>query len=279
MFLDKTSWILLLYILRNKNCGRAKYTVMLTFEDCGRPIAHVDSGRFKNQIISLISEPDDSKTCLSVPEIALKDGKIQPIMNTGERQVCYIAGPSGSGKSHYAANLIKTFKKVFPKKDVFLFSRTSYKDDPAYAKLKPIQIEIDNSLIEDPIDITELQGGCLIIFDDCNTIPDEDLKKAVMKLMEDIMEVGRKLGIYIIITNHLVVPNERKFSRTVLNEMQSLTFYPKSGSAHQIETCLKKYFGLATKMIRKIMDLNSRWVTIHKNYPQFILHEHGALVL
>jgi len=207
-------------------------------------------------------------------------GKMLPIPKVDERSVDYIAGPAGSGKSTYAAQLATAFKKIYPEKDFFIFSRTDAKDDPAFKKLRPIQVKINDSIVENPIDISkELTGGCLILFDDCNTIQDDKQKKAVDKLMADIMEVGRKLYIWIIMTNHLVIPNERKVARTILNEMQSLTVFPKSGSTQQIRYCLKQYYGLNNSQIENILNLPSRWITIYKNYPMCVLYEGGAFIL
>lgn len=278
---------------------------MLSF-DKGRPIAKIEGGKLNGEIVHLQTDDNSqccskcSKKCLKKPccggcnmcydsdddngeigdEISIRDGKMVPIPNLEQRAVDYIAGPSGSGKSSYASNLIKIFKKVYPDKKFYVFSRTDTSDDPAFKGLKPIQVTIDESLVEDPIDITnELSGGCLVLFDDCNTIQDDKQKKAVDKLMADIMEVGRKLGIWIIITNHLVIPNEKKMARTVLNEMHSLTVFPKSGSTQQIRYCLKQYFGLNNKQIDEIISLPSRWVTINKNYPMCVLYDKGAYIL
>lgn len=204
-----------------------------------------------------------------------------PIADMIARFIEYIAGPSGSGKSTMAANLANRFKIVYPNKPVYIFSRTDAKNDPAFAGLKPIQISIDESLIEDPIDITKevTEQGCLLIFDDCTTIHNDKIKKEIEKLMADAMEVGRKLNCNMIITSHLVIPNEKKLARTLLNEMTVLTVFPRSGSAQQIRYALRQYFGLDNKQIDNILKLKSRWVRISKTYPQYVLFEHGAYIL
>lgn len=256
-----------------------KYIEMLNLKD-GQPIAKIETGKFKDEIIYLKSDdidPDDYSGC---EKIDLKKNSLKPILNTDERQICYVAGPSGSGKTTYAVDLAKNYKKIFPKRDIYLFSRTDYKDDPAYVKLKPIQIELDDTLVTEPIDIeTELKGGSLVIFDDCATINDKAVRSAINELITDIMEVGRKLNIWLILTNHLVNPNEKKFGRTVMNEMQTFTFFPKSGSAYQVKYCLKNYFGMSNKQIEEILGLPSRWVTILKGYPQCVMYQHGAYLL
>lgn len=276
---------------------------MLSFSK-GRPLAKISGGKLNGEIIYLDSGEDQgpcckkcSKKCHRKPccagcnmcydeddeigeSIEINDGKLIPIPKIDERSVDYISGPSGSGKSTYSAGLARAFRRIFPEKNFYVFSRTDVKNDPAFAGINPIQITIDDSIVENPIDITrELTGGCIVLFDDCNTVQDDKQKKAIDKLMADIMEVGRKLGIWIIITNHLVIPNEKKVARTIMNEMQSLTVFPKSGSVQQIRYCLKQYFGLNNKQIDEIVALPSRWVTIHKNYPMCVLYDKGAYVL
>lgn len=279
---------------------------MLSFSD-GKPIAHIIGGPLNNEIIFIRTEEDEppkkccrkcSKLCyrkqcckkcsLCKEEIIkdignsfkLKDGKLFPLMNTDARSVNYIAGPSGSGKSTFAGNLIEEYRKIFPEKELFIFSRTDAMNDPALKKLKGSQIEISNNLIEEPIDIEkELSGGCVLLFDDCNTIQNAKFKKAVDDLIADILETGRKLGITIIITNHLVIPNEKKIARTILNELQYITVFPRSGSAQQITYALKTYFGLTKKQIETILQLPSRWVTISKSYPMYVIYEKGCYLV
>jgi hypothetical protein len=207
--------------------------------------------------------------------------KLTPLPDLTGRFVSYIAGPSGSGKSTVASEMAQQFKNVFPNKPVYIFSRTDSRKDPAFAKLKPIQVTIDESLIENPIDITEeiSENGCLMIFDDCGTINNDKLRKEIEKLISDAMEVGRKLDCNLIITNHLILPNDKKFARTVMNELTVLTVFPKCGSAQQIKYALKTYWGLNNKQIDDILAIKSRWLQISKSYPQYILWENGAKIL
>lgn len=252
---------------------------MLNLKD-GEPIGQIDSGKFKNEIIYLKSDCEDPDDYSGCEKIDLRKNTMTPMLNTDERQIAYISGPSGSGKTTYAVKLAETYHKIFPKNDIYLFSRTNYEDDPAYSKLKPIQIELDESLVTEPIDIeTELTGGSLIIFDDCATINDKKVRAAINDLIMDIMEVGRKLNIWLILTSHLPNMNDKKLGRTVMNELQTFTFFPKSGSAYQIKYCLKNYFGMSNKQIEEILQLPSRWVTVKKGYPQCVMYSHGVYLL
>jgi hypothetical protein len=284
---------------------------MLSFSK-GRPIAKIVGGEFNNEILFLDSGDnklccDDctekcerrrkkccggcqrsrSKCCGGGPkydeedeigqQIHLRQGKLIPLPNY-ETRIPFIAGPSGSGKSTYASLLAENYLRINPGNDFYLFSRKD--TDPVLDKLNPIRIKLDESLIEDPIDMTtELTGGTLILFDDVNTLQNDKIKKAIDKLMNDIMEVGRSYDITIMITNHLVIPNEKKQARTIMNEMQSMTVFPKSGSAQQIKYALKTYFGLDKNQIENIINLPSRWVTIFKGFPQTVMYENGAFIL
>lgn len=207
--------------------------------------------------------------------------KLIPLPDLESRFVEYIAGPSGSGKSTMASQLALEFHNNYPKIPIYIFSRTDPEDDEAFDDLDAIYIELNEKLVEQPIDITKqgFESGCLMIFDDVSTVHSDAIKKEVSKLITDAMEVGRKLNCNMIITNHLVIPNEKKLARTVLNELNMLTVFPKSGSSQQIRYALKTYFGLNNKQIDEIIAAKSRWVRICKSYPMYVLHEHGAYIL
>ena len=244
--------------------------------DKGKQIAVVVSGPKKGKKVYIHTDDDNDD---GIRDINLGNGKLFPTMDKENRSVNYIAGPAGSGKSTYAVALALTFQKEFPGNDIYIFSRTNHKDDPAYKKLKATQVTLDESILENPIDLDEIESGSLIIFDDCNTIGNKEIKNEIDRLIMDILEVGRKMDINIILTNHLVNPNERKYARTVMNELQNFTFFPQSGSWYQVHYCLKNYFGLDNKQIDEIKHLKSRWVTVMKNYPMAVLHEHGAYLI
>lgn len=243
----------------------------------GKPLAMIVGGDNDGKIICVDENYSDGYDIIDL----FQDSSLKPLMNYYDyRGVYYIAGPSGSGKSTYAINLIKDFLKIFPKSDFFLFSRTDYKIDPIFKGMKISQIKLDDNLLNNPIDIEkELNDHSILFFDDCNTIQNHKLKIYVEHLMNDVMEIGRKLKINIIITNHLVIPNEKKFARTILNEVQYLTVFPKSGSSQQILYALKTYFGFNKKQADHVLNLPSRWVTIIKMYPLIVMFDKGIYIL
>lgn len=248
----------------------------LNFDDIGDPIALVDGGKKDGEIIYIDREDQVD----GFDQVNVQSAELVPLINPNSRDIAYIAGPSGSGKSTYAAKLIKSFNKIFPERDIYMLCRTDIEEDPAYKGMGIKQIRLDESLMEAPIDIeNDIPKGSMVVFDDTSTVNNKKIKTAIIDLMMDIMECGRKLDLYIVITNHLVNPTEKALGRTIMNEMKTFTFFPKSGSFHQIKYCLKNYFGMSNKDIDALVKLPGRWISIYKNYPMVIMYEHGVYQL
>lgn len=243
----------------------------------GRAIAQIVSGKHKDEIIYINTDEDPKGPVYQ--KIDLKNNKLSPILDPEAWNVSYITGPSGSGKSTYAAKLLESYKKNHKKSEIYYFSRTPVVDDPAYAKIKPIQVRIDQSLVDDPILVEDIERNSMTVFDDISSIHSKTELKEVEHIVIDLLETGRKYKRNVILTNHLINPNNKSFGRTVLNELHSLTFFGKSGASYQINYTLKNYFGLSNKQIDEILKLPSRWVTIFKTFPMVVLYEHGAYVL
>lgn len=266
---------------------------MLTFKDIGKPIAIIHGGYDDAEIISIVDdkkerygyysdESDSDYDDIQDNYFEVEDeGKLVPLPSMDPRSVIYIAGPSGSGKSTMASLQAEKYRKMYPGNQVYIFSRLD--TDPAYdGKFNPpiIRMKIDNNLITKPIDVAkQLKGGCLVIFDDIDTIQEDKLKKAVLKLQGDILEIGRHNNIYIICCCHLINSNDKKFSRTILNEATSITVFPKSGSTYQIGYMLKNYFGLGKKQIEELLAMDTRWITLFKGYPQAVCTETSCFLL
>lgn len=210
--------------------------------------------------------------------VEIEKGNFIPQIDLNERDTILVAGPSGSGKSTTAALLMNEWRQEFPKNDIYIFSRTDVKNDKAFKNIKKItQITIDEDLIDDPIDIeTEISENTLVLFDDITTIQDKKLKDVIENLLADILEVGRKLRIWVICTSHLLIPNEKKLARTLLNESKKIIVFPQSGSIQQIRYVLKTYFGFNNKQIDEFLKTDSRWLLFSKNYPQYVLSEYQA---
>lgn len=250
--------------------------------DKGKRIAKIKGGPDNGVILHL--QDIDGKTSIrnKIDKIKLEDyEKFEIIPDNKFSQVVYCCGPRGSGKTTFCLHYIKNYLRANKGNDFYLFSRTEFENDEAYKKigLQPIQIKIDEDLVNDPIDIEkEIKDGCIIFFDDCHTINNDRVKKEIDKLMKDIIEVGRKLKITIVISNHLVIPDERKFARCIMNEMTLLCVFPRCGSSQQIGYCLEKYFDYSKKQIKDFLETKSRWLCFYKDYPKIIVSDNDALI-
>lgn len=230
------------------------------------------------QLTALYKDAKDEIKNKLIKEFELIDeGHLVPLPRNEkeQRDNIYVSGSSGSGKSTWTANYLKEFVKLFPDKRIFLFSRVS-EDKPLDAIGKVTRIIIDEDLIDDPIDINELNNSCCV-FDDIDTIPNKDLKNAIIDLRKDILETGRHEKIYCISTSHMLT--NYKETRELLNEANKVIFFPKSSGTRQIKYFLQNYGGMTTADINKVFDLPSRWVMLSKNYPQYILCEKSIYLL
>lgn len=223
---------------------------------------------------SLLSVFRNDLIAKSKNEIRLNDGKFIPTVDPGGREIFFLAGASGSGKSYLASQYISEYKRLFPKNKVYVFSRLD--SDDVIDKLKPIRIKIDVELLEDPIDIAQEFKDCLILFDDTDSLQDTELKNMVAKIQRDVQEIGRHNNIYAVITKHMLMNSSE--TRGVINESHKVAFF-KGNSTYHVTRFLKVYCGLDKHMIQKILQLPSRWVIIGKNYPMYILYESGAFLL
>lgn len=197
-------------------------------------------------------------------------GKFSPIPSMDTRDVLYIAGPSGSGKSTYLLSYMKNFAKVFPDSPVFLFSRIA--DEEAYDGC--YRIRLDELYVSNPLKSDDFPEGSLIIFDDVDTIQDKKLLSAVLHTRSDILEIGRHRRLYVAITSHLLTASLK--TREVTNEATEFTFFPQATSKAVIKDYLHRKQGIDGSTIKRLLNTNSRWLTVSLRYPRYFFTETTA---
>lgn len=186
----------------------------------------------------------------------------------------YISGRRGSGKSFYIVGLLKEFIKYYPKYRIYLFTAKEHDELFEQFKIKKIDVsQVKNAEFRSS-DFKE----SLVIFDDVDSLPDDkdkNYKKPVYDIMTDIIETGRSMGIFTIVTSHLAANSGE--SKRILNGCSSFTFFLAS-SSHQTEYTLKHYFGFSPKQIKKILAIDdSRWVTVFRECPQILLTQNKIM--
>ena len=119
-----------------------------------------------------LDENTDSDYIKCVAEIQLEgDNKFELIPNTTlDRDVIYFSGPAGSGKSYQMASYLRNYKKKFKDNKIFLISEKE--EDKTLDTIGDLKrIKIDNSMIEDPLDLKDFTeiGPCIVLFDDIDS--------------------------------------------------------------------------------------------------------------
>lgn len=213
----------------------------------------------------------------STKELRLKTGNFIPVPNTNsERNIYYVFGPSGSGKSHFTAMILKQFLKLNPDKDAYIFSTLNDDDviDKLGKRIKRINIE---SLLDAPMNVEEIPKGSMLVFDDVDVIANKKLLDEVLKLENQLYQIGRHYNLSVIKTSHL--GSDYKRTRVILMESAYIVCYPRSGSFAQIQYVLKTYAGMSAEEIERVRNVKSRWATIHTRYPKFVLTENECFLL
>lgn len=250
----------------------------LNFQKIGKQLCKIDGGNYNGKVIS-VSTNDDIKIKSAFEKLHLDEGKFQQIPNgnadkDSKREILYITGASGSGKSTYTKNYLKEYKRMYKNNPIYMFS--ALKSDKSIDEMKPMRINISDALIDDPITIEDL-NNCIVIFDDIDSIGHKPHREAVFKILDSIAQTGRHTNTSMIVTNHLSTGG--KDTRIILNEAHSVTYFPHSGSIHGINYLLEKYVGIDNKTLKQLKKIKSRWITIMKGYPQIILSEKDIFLL
>jgi molybdopterin converting factor small subunit len=208
-------------------------------------------------------------------EIKLSDGshiEMIPPLKGSMRYV--IAGMTGSGKSTKVREYVEKYHKLHPNNKIFLFSQ--HQSDPIYDKINYfIRIKIDDEIIEDPITIDELKNS-LCVFDDVDNIQQNNISKAMIKLINDINCNGRHHDISCITTLHILMNYQK--TKSLLSDISGALLF-LTGSKYAINRYLKFYGGLDATQIKKITSLKSRWFYISLTVPQYILSEYEAFII
>jgi hypothetical protein len=225
----------------------------LNFEGIGIPIAIIENTeedkkrtRTNNPIIC-VSETEKG---LARPfnQMSLDDGqRFQLIPNPEtERQILYITGSSGSGKSFFTKKYCREFARVFPKRPIILISSVD-KDESVddIKNLKRLKIKSKEFLEEDFV-IDDFKDS-LVIFDDTDCITDKKLRTKVNAILGMVLETGRHSNTYCIYTSHLATAGND--TKRILNESHSITFFPKTMGGRMMKYLCENYLGLDRKEI------------------------------
>jgi hypothetical protein len=199
--------------------------------------------------------------------------ELLPNPDPDKREVWYIAGASGSGKSFVAKGLAQHYKKAFPDREVYLVSKLT--EDATLDTLKFLKRINIQSFVDDYPDLEEFRD-CLILFDDYNTLTG-DAEKVVLKIIDDLATMGRHTRTTMLCMTHYLTQYSK--TRLLLNEATHIVVYPLSTSYHALRYLLKNYVGVDEEKIKEHRKCGSRWLCYMKNYPQVAITQKGVELL
>jgi hypothetical protein len=212
-------------------------------------------------------------------EMDLQDGyQFQPVPNQSkERDVLFIAGKSGSGKSFYGREYLKQYAKIYPKRPIYLISYLD-KDDTLDEFKKIVRINIyDPEFMKEELGIDDFKDAC-VIMDDIDSVKDKKLKMYLLNLLSKLLTMGRHSATTVLYCSHQ--PYEGMKTQDILNECDSLTIFPRTLGKRKVRYLLEGYFGMENDEIQKLAGLESRWVTFYKScYPNLIMSQNKIYTL
>lgn len=236
------------------------------------PIAMVSGGHMDKELLYACEKGDGETTIKLPPDSSFL---LLPSAKKDKREIFYVAGASGSGKSYQARGIAERYKKLFPEREIYLISKLEHDETLDTMKTgKPKRIRV-STLESSPIDDIEVFKDSLVIFDDYDTFA-APLDKIVMKLIDDIATMGRHHNISMMCLSHYLT-NYKK-TRLLLNESSHYIVYPQATSYHALKHLLGSHVGMSQDEVKALKTMG-RWVCIHKCYPQWLVAEHQAKML
>jgi len=198
-----------------------------------------------------------------------ENSKIEPSWNKKTERICwYISGQSGSGKSFYTGELLKKYKKMFPKNDIYIFS--SINEDKSLDSLKVNRINLEGLLTEE-LAASDFKNSC-VIFDDCDCITNKAIRNKVLSIQNSLLETGRHHNVSVIQTSHVACAgNDTKRS---LNEAMRVVCFPSNMNGRNFKYLMESYLGFDKKQITYLKQLKTRGLCILKTYPNLVISNH-----
>jgi chromosomal replication initiation ATPase DnaA len=201
-----------------------------------------------------------------------------------QRDVIYVSGASGAGKSHFISRYCMEFNDLFDKAPIYFISAKMLKDESDFDNVSNIkQIDIkDIDMLENLTSdgdsykhFAHKSGYSLVIFDDAEALS-KTQQKYVDNIMDSVLQVGRSKGIYVIISKHILLNGIK--SKVIINECTKIVLFTNTLSHYNITYFCKTYLGFDKNEIHTVLTTPSRYCVINKQVPKFLLFEHDIIL-
>jgi hypothetical protein len=112
-------------------------------------------------------------------------------------------------------------------------------------------------------------GQSMVVFDDFES--DSMIEKLVRKIINSVLRVGRSSRIYSMIVTHSLCTGIK--GKSLFEETDAFVLFPRGISPYHMKYCLKNYTKMNEHQITKVVDSNSKWIYIHKSYPNYCIEQ------
>jgi hypothetical protein len=248
----------------------------LNLEHVGDPICKIVVPNVKKSPVISVTEKNDG---IKYPfnELTLKENeKLQCIPNPNtERQIIYITGASGSGKSYWTREYCSEYRKLYKQRPIYLFS--SVNEDSSIDAIKGLKrIKLCKELLDEDITAKDFEES-LCIFDDTDCLTDKAIKNKVRIILDSILQTGRHFKVSCIYTSHLAC--DGLSTKQILNECHYMVFFLRSLGGRALKYLLDNYLGMDKEQINKLKQLKGRWICVTRSYPKCIIAEQEIYTL
>lgn len=204
------------------------------------------------------------------------DDKFQVIPNVNtEREIIFVSGASGSGKSYFTKKYIEEYRKLFSKNKIYLISVL---EENEFEKLGVKKLNVEKLSVADVNlkDIMKDLADSLIIFDDSDSFKEKNVKNFVWVLLDNVAQIGRHHNISMVVSSHVL--SNYKQTKIILLESHRIVVFMNNYN-EKMRTFLETYCNLDKTTILKLRKLKSRWVCINKFYPVSYISEKECQII
>lgn len=227
-----------------------------------------------NKVIYAHLKDDKIKNYFEEFKVDSSNEIIQHIPNRKqERDILYITGRSGSGKSYYCMQWANEYKKLNPKNPIYLFSALS-EDKGSIDQIKGLKrVKLTPEFLNTDITLDDLANS-LLIFDDIDTLDNKPMLQKLYSILNSVLQTGRHKKISCIYTTH--TPTNGQQTKIILAESHSVTLFIHGMGGRSLNYLLESYYGLDKEQVKLIKGIQSRYCTITRTYPSICFYDKGA---
>lgn len=253
------------------------------FTRSSKPIARTSTGK---NIYLHVKAPADVGMFTSLDDPCMQ---LFPEVNPKQVSSILVTGTKGVGKSYWCAQFVKFWTQVFDaeKQDVILFRRQKKVDDINRAGCTEINIDErfgDNKPKrgQDVLpmitidDLKDPENPTLIVFDDVESIMENDRRVNLNKLRSAVCQDGRDLKLHVLNVLHDIKGGKPTVGLVMESEIKVV--FPDCID----EKMEKNYSDIFTKkQIEAMRDFRgvSQWMAFNRSYPRWCVHEKGVFLL